>query len=65
MLAKALPLTGEARDKAFQDLAKYAYDTIITVPIGYPTFYFGVSKRLQWAPRRDGLLLVKEMTLQG
>jgi peptide/nickel transport system substrate-binding protein len=64
MGTRALPLTGEARDKAYQELAKYIYDDYATVPIGYPTFYFGLTNRLQWAPRRDGLLLVKEMALK-
>ena len=59
-----LPLTGDARVKAYQALGQYVYDDYATVPIGYPSFYFGLSKRLDWTPRLDGFLLAKEMKLK-
>ena len=64
MIAKALPLTGDEREKALQAIAKYNYDQAISLPILHPTFYFAMSKRLEWTPRTDGFVLVKEMKLK-
>jgi peptide/nickel transport system substrate-binding protein len=61
----ALPLAGAERDKAFQAIQKYVYDRFYTIPIGHPNFYFGLSQRVEWAPRLDSFLLVKEMKLKG
>ena len=60
----ALPLTGEERAKAYQELARYIHEQVYTVPIGHPNFYFGLSKRLEWQVRLDGFMLLKEMTLK-
>jgi peptide/nickel transport system substrate-binding protein len=60
----ALPLEGAERTKAYQELGKYAYDQIPTIPVGYPSFYYGLSSRLEWPPRLDGFLLAKEMKLK-
>jgi peptide/nickel transport system substrate-binding protein len=61
---KALPLAGTERDKAFQFLAKRVHEEVAMFPVGRMGVYFGASKRLQWKPRLDGFLLVKEMTLK-
>jgi peptide/nickel transport system substrate-binding protein len=60
----ALPLEGEARAKAWQAVATYAHDQIVTIPIGYPYNYYAVSSRLDWTPRAEGLILAKEMKLK-
>jgi peptide/nickel transport system substrate-binding protein len=60
----ALPLERAERTKVYRELGKYAYDQIPTVPVGYPSFYYGLSNRLDWTPRLDGFLLVKEMKLK-
>jgi peptide/nickel transport system substrate-binding protein len=65
MQAKALPLTGEARAKAYQEIAKYANDQVYAIPIGQPNFNYALSARLNWQSRLDGLILIKEMTLKG
>ena len=57
-------LAGAERAKAYADIAKVVYDDYATVPIGYPEFYFGLSKRLNWSVRPDGFILLKEMTLK-
>ncbi|HEX2171310.1 MAG TPA: ABC transporter substrate-binding protein, partial [Dehalococcoidia bacterium] len=59
----ALPQKGEARAKAYQDIARYIHDQVYTVPIGHPNFYYGLSKRLDYKPRLDAFILVKEMKL--
>jgi peptide/nickel transport system substrate-binding protein len=61
MTAAADQLSGEQRDAALQNIAKYVYDRYITVPIGQPNFYFGMAKNIDWKPRLDGFLLVKEI----
>ena len=35
-----------------------------TVPIGHPYFYYGLSSKVEWKPRLDGFILVKEMKLK-
>jgi peptide/nickel transport system substrate-binding protein len=60
----AVGLLGEPRVKAYQDIAKYVYDDFGVVPLGQPNFYYGLSKRLDWAVRVDGFMLVKEMKLK-
>jgi peptide/nickel transport system substrate-binding protein len=60
---KATALGGAERQKAFADIAKMVYDDYATVPIGQPEFSFGLTKRLNWAQRADGFILLKEMTL--
>jgi hypothetical protein len=60
----AVQLVGEPRVKAYQEIAKYVYDDFGTVPIGQPTYYYGLSQRLDWAARLDTFILVKEMKLK-
>jgi peptide/nickel transport system substrate-binding protein len=63
MRTAANQLAGDKRDKALQDIAKYVYDKTVTVPVGQPKFFFGLAKNVQWKPRMDGFVLVKEMTV--
>ena len=64
MQQRALSLGGPEREKAYQEIGKMMYDEVITVPIMHPSFYFGMSKRLEWTPRPDGFTLLKEMKLK-
>jgi peptide/nickel transport system substrate-binding protein len=64
MQNKALGLAGAERAKAYQDIGKMMYDEVVTIPIMHPSFYFGMSKRLEWTPRPDGFTLLKEMKLK-
>jgi peptide/nickel transport system substrate-binding protein len=64
MQARALSLGGAEREKAYQEIGKLMYDEVITIPIMHPSFYFGMSKRLEWTPRPDGFTLLKEMKLK-
>lgn len=61
----ASQLTGEARHKAYQEIAKYVYDKYYYVPVNYPNFYFGLSSKVDWKARTDGFILAKEMTLKA
>jgi peptide/nickel transport system substrate-binding protein len=64
MQDRALSLGGAEREKAYQEIGKLMYDEVITIPIMHPSFYFGMSKRLEWTPRPDGFTLLKEMKLK-
>ena len=64
MHAKALPLKGAERQKAYEDIAKYIHDQYYTIPIGHPNFYYGVSAKVDWKPRLDAFVMVKEMKLK-
>ena len=64
MHQKALPLKGAERQKAYQDIAKYIHEQFYTVPIGHPNFYYGLSNKVEWKPRLDGFIMVKEMKLK-
>ena len=64
MQQRALSLAGAEREKAYQEIGKMMYDEVVTVPIMHPSFYFGMSKRLEWTPRPDGFTLLKEMKLK-
>jgi len=65
MFATAVGTSGDAREKALADIAKYVYDRVPVVPIGQPNFNFGLAQRLDWTPRIDGFILLKEMTLNN
>jgi peptide/nickel transport system substrate-binding protein len=64
MIDKAVTLSGAEREKAFREIGKYWYDEVITIPIMQPVFYFALSQRLEWTPRTDGFIMVKEMKLK-
>jgi peptide/nickel transport system substrate-binding protein len=61
----AAPLTGEARDKAFQTIWEYGYDKIWYMPLFGLNWVHGASAKLSWTPRVDGLVLFSEMNLEG
>jgi peptide/nickel transport system substrate-binding protein len=61
----AAPLTGEARDKAFQKVWEYGYDKYWYMPLFGLNWVHGASAKLAWEPRVDGLVLFSEMNLEG
>ena len=65
MYAAAVGTSGDARQQALANIAKYVYDQVPVVPIGQPNFNFGLADRLNWKPRIDGFILLKEMTLNS
>ncbi len=62
MLADANAKMGQERQDALAAIAEYVYKTVPVVPIGLPKFNFALSERLNWMPRQDGFILLKEMT---
>jgi peptide/nickel transport system substrate-binding protein len=62
-LAAAIPLTGEERDRALQDVTRMYYEDYASVPIIHMPLNYGLAANLQWQPRLDAFMLLKEMTL--
>jgi len=65
MAAEADAATGDERQEKLAAIAEYVYDLAPVIPIGQPAFNFGLSERLDWKPRMDGFILLKEMTFAG
>ena len=63
MVAAAIQIpVGPERAQALQDLAAYVADLYYIVPVGWPLFNFGLVDGINWTPRMDGFILIKEMT---
>ena len=65
MNAKAFEMVGKEREAAFKEIGKYIHEQFYTVPIGHPDFFFAINPKLEWKPRLDGFILVKEMKLKS
>jgi peptide/nickel transport system substrate-binding protein len=61
----AVPLTGEARDQAFQKVWEYGYQQIWYMPMFGLNWVHGASAKLTWTPRIDGMVLFSEMNLEA
>ena len=59
----AATLTGTDRVKAYQKQAQQVYDDALAIPLFRIQAIFGLSKRLNFTPRTDGLMPVQEMSL--
>jgi peptide/nickel transport system substrate-binding protein len=62
-LETALPLTGEERVAALNVVQQMFYDAYASVPIIHMPLNYGLAANLQWTPRLDAFMLLKEMTL--
>jgi peptide/nickel transport system substrate-binding protein len=62
-LNAAIPLVGEERGPALAAVTKMYYDAYASVPVIYMPLNYGLAAELQWAPRLDAFMLLKEMTL--
>lgn len=58
-------LDPEARATIYQEAVKLAYDQAYFVWLASNQDLYGLSERLQWTPRVDSKLLVKEMSVTG
>lgn len=63
MYAAAVTTTEEERQQSLAEIAEYVYEEVPVVPIGQPNFNFGLRERIDWTPRMDGFILLKEMTV--
>ena len=53
------------RDETYQEAVKLAYDNAYFVWLVSNEDLYGLSERIEWTPRVDSKLLVKEMTVTG
>ncbi|MBS1182284.1 MAG: transporter substrate-binding protein [Proteobacteria bacterium] len=62
---KAARMTTDVKERAaiYAEITKHAYDEAYLVPLLNLEDVYGFSKRLEWKPRPDAKLLVKEMSL--
>jgi peptide/nickel transport system substrate-binding protein len=65
LVADAIQKSGDERDQALQGVAAYVHDLYYIVPVGYPIFYHGLVEGINWTPRMDGFILLKEMTFSS
>ncbi|MDQ3781200.1 MAG: ABC transporter substrate-binding protein, partial [Chloroflexota bacterium] len=62
-LAAAIPLTGDERTEALAAVTKMYYDAYAAVPVIHMPLNYGLAANLEWEPRLDAFMLVKEMKL--
>jgi peptide/nickel transport system substrate-binding protein len=57
----AIPLTGEERQEALEEVTRMYYEDYGAIPIIHMPLNYGLAANLEWTPRLDGFVLVKEM----
>jgi peptide/nickel transport system substrate-binding protein len=62
-LDAALPLIGDERVAALNVVQQMFYDAYAAVPVIHMPLNYGLAANLQWTPRLDAFMLLKEMTL--
>ncbi len=62
-LAAAIPLTGEEREQALREVTRMFYEDYGAIPVIHMPLNYGLAANLQWEPRLDGFMLLKEMSL--
>mgnify|MGYP000468688093 CR=1 FL=1 len=62
MIDAANPLTGEERAAAFAEITRVFQEGFSVIPIVHLAFFYGTAANLNWEPRLDGFMLVKEMS---
>ena len=60
--AAALGLTGEERQEALAAVTAMFYDAYAVVPLLYMPLNYGLAANLDWTPRLDAFMLLKEMS---
>lgn len=62
MTAESAVITGEERDAALAATTAAFMERIPVIPIVHLPFFYGVAADLNWKPRLDAFMLVKEMS---
>ncbi|MCC6314368.1 MAG: hypothetical protein IT337_10185 [Thermomicrobiales bacterium] len=55
-------LTGEERDKAYQELGALIQQQYAIIPVAHLVINYGMVANLNWEPRMDAFMLLKEMS---
>ncbi|CAA9553647.1 MAG: ABC transporter, substrate-binding protein (cluster 5, nickel/peptides/opines) [uncultured Thermomicrobiales bacterium] len=61
-LNAAIPLTGDERAAALAEVTRMYYEDYGSIPILHMPLNYGLAANLEWTPRLDGFMLVKEMS---
>lgn len=62
-IEEAESLVGEERREALEEIAADLYEQYAVFPIIHSTVNYGMVENLNWTPRLDGFMLLKEMSL--
>lgn len=62
-LEAAIPLTGEERVEALQEVTRMYYEDYGSIPVIHMPLNYGLAEGVEWQPRLDGFILLKEMQL--
>lgn len=62
-LEAAIPLTGEERVEALQEVTRMYYEDYGSIPVIHMPLNYGLAEGVVWQPRLDGFILLKEMQL--
>jgi peptide/nickel transport system substrate-binding protein len=62
MTAESAVVTGDERDAALAETTAAFMERIPVIPIVHLPFFYGVAADLNWKPRLDAFMLVKEMS---
>jgi peptide/nickel transport system substrate-binding protein len=62
MTAESAVITGDERDAALAATTAAFMEQIPVIPIVHLPFFYGVAANLNWKPRLDAFMLVKEMS---
>ena len=62
MTDEASVITGDERDAALAEVTAAFMEQIPVVPIVHLPFFYGMAANLNWEPRLDAFMLVKEMS---
>jgi len=62
-LEEARTLTGEEREAALAEVTRMYYEDYGAIPIIHMPLNYGLAETLEWEPRLDGFILLKEMRL--
>lgn len=65
MTDEAAPITGDGRAAALAAVTEAFMAQIPVIPIVHLPLFYGLAANLNWEPRLDGFMLVKEMSYTG
>jgi peptide/nickel transport system substrate-binding protein len=60
-LNAAIPLVGDERQQALEEVTAMYYEDYGAIPIIHMPLNYGLAANLEWLPRLDGFVLLKEM----
>lgn len=62
-IQETLGLAGDERQQAYEEMAQLVYDEYATIAMMHLPFNYGMVEGVNWTPRLDTFILLKEMSL--